>query len=155
MNLRTLFLKNLIAVFALGFCFPALAAYNAPAGPTAKSNATKKPADKAEPKIPGFTIKRDNGGFLGLEIDDNTNFKLSFYDANKKPVAPDVARAALRWHQSFKIYDQRTVLNPSGDGKSMTSSYVVRRPWNFKLYIFLFVEGNETAVEHYIVDFQL
>ena len=52
--------------------------------------------DDAPGKIAGIEIARPNGGFLGLQIVNN-NFVLSFYDAKKKKIPPDVARAALRW----------------------------------------------------------
>ena len=64
-------------------------------------------------KIPGMEISRGAKGFMGLEL-VNGNFKLSFYDEKKKPIAPDVTRAALRWDVKYQPTPERTVLNPDG-----------------------------------------
>ncbi|ACB74989.1 hypothetical protein [Opitutus terrae] len=119
----------------------------------AAAPAGKPAADKTaeEPQIAGVEIPRPNGAFLGLEIVRN-NFVLSFYDANKEKVAPDVARATMRWPVKYQPTDERTVLNPGGDGTSLTSPKVVRPPHNFRVFIALFVEGNDSAVETYSVD---
>ena len=86
--------------------------------PAAKAVVKKEP----EPIIPGLTIPRGNGTFLGLEVAGG-NFKLSFYDKKKKPVAPDVSRATARWPNLKSVTGpNRTVLIQSGavrraDGK--------------------------------------
>ena len=41
-------------------------------------------------------IARPNGTFLGIRVVDNV-WRLTFYDKKRKPMAPDVNRAALRW----------------------------------------------------------
>ena len=116
--------------------------------------AAKKPAPKIEeePKIDGVTIPRSQGGFLGLSVDNGT-FKLSFYDENKKAVAADVTRATARWNASHKIGDDRTVLNPGPDGKSLIGGKPVRPPFVFKVFLTLLKgEGEEAAaVENYTV----
>lgn len=116
----------------------------------------KEEPKKEEPmgKIEGQEIKRGSG-YLGLELVSGT-FKLSFYDAKKKPVAADVARAALRWPVAYRELDERTILNRSADGKSLTSPKVVKPPHNFKLFITLIPgEGaEETGTETLVVDFR-
>ena len=123
-----------------------------PAAP-AKDGA-KKPAPKIEeePKIDGVTIPRSQGGFLGLSVDNGT-FKLAFYDEKKKAVAADVTRATARWNASHKIGDERTVLNPGPDGKSLIGGKPVRPPFVFKVFLTLLKgEGDEAvAVENYTV----
>jgi hypothetical protein len=143
---------------------PAPAPSPAPTGgdATAKKNASKTgatdtkkaPAKKKEDPpatIDGVAITRPNGGFLGLQILNN-NFVLTFYDAKKKKVAPDVARAALRWPVKYQPGPERTVLNPSG-GFALASAKDVRPPFTFKVFISLFVEGKDDPVESYTVDY--
>src|SRR5476651_1387753 len=65
----------------------------------AKAAAKKAPppAKKKEEPVPvvaGLAITRATGGFIGLQV-VNSNFVLTFYDAKKKKIAPDVVRAAL------------------------------------------------------------
>lgn len=109
-------------------------------------------AGKEQPPIAGLEISRPTGGFLGLQL-LNGNFVLSFYDADRQPKPIDVARAALRWPVKYQPNDERVVLNPGGDGVSLTSPKVIRPPHNFRLYIALFVEGNDDPVETHTVQF--
>jgi len=139
----------------------------APAGSATKAatpaaGAAKAPAKKAEavPKIEGMEIARGAKGFLGLQLVGGT-FKLSFYDMKKKPVAPDVARAMLRWDPKGKVGQERLVLNR--DGMALSSPRPVRPPYVFKLFITLIPEGAATgdgaeaaapAGETIVVDFK-
>ena len=121
-----------------------------------KADAKAKKKEEPPAKIAGMEISRGAKGFLGLELVEGT-FKLSFYDAKKKPMAPDVARAALRWDVKYKVGPERSVLNPSGDGKSLGSPKTVRPPYAFKLFITLLkeaAEGDEGAGESFTVDFR-
>jgi hypothetical protein len=115
----------------------------------------KKPTPTPEPmgKIDGMTIARGSG-YLGLAVVEG-NFKLTFYNARKNPVAPDVSRAALRWPVTYKLGEERAVLNLAADGKSLTTGKFVRPPLTFKLYITLLTEGaDESAGESFVVDFR-
>ena len=125
----------------------------APAGPKAATPATPASKDEA-PKIEGQEIKRGDR-YLGIAVVGG-NFKLTFYDSKKKPMAPEVARAALRWRASYQPADERAVLTPAGDGKSLSSAKVVKPPLSFKLYIVLIpAEGSEeSASESYQIDFR-
>lgn len=118
-------------------------------GATAKGAAKK---DEPPPKIEGMEIARSAGGFLGLQVVGG-NFKLAFYDKDKKPVAPNVGRAVLRWTPNYKPGNEVYVLG-AGDGKSLTAEKTVRPPYSFKLFMSLFVEGKEDPVESYVVDFR-
>lgn len=124
---------------------------------TAKAAKGDEKAKKEEPpaKIDGIEIPRGEKGYLGIQI-VNSTFKLSFYDAKKKPIAPDVARAALRWDPKYKVGEERVILNP--DEKSLTSPKNIRPPYNFKLFITLFkapAEGADpVATENYTIDFR-
>ena len=125
-------------------------------GTTAKpaDKAVPKPAPKAEePKIPGTTINRANGTFLGLEVVGG-NFKLTFYDKKKKAVPPDVTRVSARWPNPRAPGDNRTMLNPSGT--ALVGSKPVLPPFTFNVYLtFLQGEGDaEAATESYVVPFR-
>ena len=126
----------------------------APAAP-AKTTPAKKDEKKKEelPKIPGMTIARPNGTFLGLEVVGG-NFKLSFYDKKKKAMTVDVTRATARWPNPRAPGDNRTVLNVSGT--ALVGQKPVVPPFTFNVYLTLLVgEGEEAkAVENYTVAFK-
>jgi hypothetical protein len=125
-----------------------------PATPAPKKD-DKKMGDakkKEEPpaKIEGIEIARGTG-FMGIQLVGGT-FKLSFYDAKKKPVAPDVTRASLSWKVRYQSLPERTVLNP--DGNALTSAKVVKPPYSFSLAITLIKgDGDAAATENFAVDF--
>lgn len=128
---------------------PAEPAQPAPRKDDRKKDDTKK---KEEPpaKIEGIEIPRGDG-FMGIQLVGGT-FKLSFYDAKKKPVAPDVTRASLRWKVRYQSLPEQTVLNP--DGNALTSAKVVKPPYTFSLSITLIKgEGDTAATENFTVDF--
>jgi hypothetical protein len=88
------------------------------------------------------------------------NFRLSFYNDKKKPVAPDVGRAVLRWDPKYKLGMERAVLTPGGGPNLLTSPKFVRPPYNFKLTIVLLGadadgEGEgEPVGETHVIDFR-
>lgn len=127
------------------------AAIVAPGKPGAKAKVEAKKEE--EPKIPGTIITRANGTFLGLEVVGG-NFKLSFYDAKKKPMAADVTRASARWPNPRSPGDNRTVLNPSGG--ALVGNKPVIAPYNFTVFITLLQgDGDEAkAVETLSVPFR-
>ena len=126
------------------------------AGTKAADKAGKEKKEEPPPKIEGMEIARGGDkGFLGVQI-VNATFKINFYDAKKKPMAPDVARAALRWDPKYKIGEERVILNPAE--KALTSPRNIRPPYNFKLFITFFkepAEGADAVVsENYTIDFR-
>jgi hypothetical protein len=126
----------------------------AKAGATAKKGDPKAPVAAEEKKeIPGIKLKRANGTFLGLELEDG-KYKLSFYNEKEEPVAPDIVRASARWNPVNKVGDQRTVLNPAPDGKSLKGAIFVQPPYAFKLFLTLLNEEG-AAVETFTIDFHL
>lgn len=135
-----------------GLCLLAIGVVQLLGAAPAKSPAAKTKPAEAEGKIEGLTIARADG-FLGLQLSAENRFVLGFYDTKKKPVAPNIARAALRWSVHYQPQDERTVLNPSGDGFTLTSEKFVRPPRRFKLFISLYGEGSDQALESYVVDF--
>ena len=123
-----------------------------PNQPAAKADAKKDAKKKDEMgKIEGIEIAR-GGGFMGIQLVSGT-FKLTFYNAKKKPVAPDVDRAALRWKVTYQSLPENTVLNPDG-GSSLSSGKIVKPPYTFPLSITLIKgEGDAAATESFNVEF--
>lgn len=141
-----------LLLFSLGLTLNAAAA-NAPKGEPGGKGAAK---EEEEPKIEGMEIARGAKGFLGLQI-LNGNFKLNFYDPEKEPVAPDVARALFRWDPKYRAREERVVLNPGGGPNSLTSERFIRPPYNFRLVMVLLKEtagGDETATETIVINFR-
>ena len=132
------------------------------AAPKDAKQDAKKDAKKKEDeigKIDGIEIARSGNRYLGIQIVGG-NFKLNFYDEKKKPVAPDVARAVLRWDPKYKLGMERVVLTPGGGANSLTSEKFIRPPYNFKLTIVLLGEaadssdGAEPGGETHVIDFR-
>jgi hypothetical protein len=137
---------------------PAAKAGAKPATPPAAKTDPAKPAPKADAKkkademgtITGVEIPRGDG-FMGIELVSGT-FKLSFYNAKKKPIAPDVDRAALKWTVKTQSLPERVVLNV--DGNALTSPKVIKPPYTFSLAITLFKgEGDAATTENFSVAF--
>ena len=120
---------------------------------TAAKPAVKKP--DVVPVIPGQTVNRANGTFLGLQV-INGNFVLSFYDKKKKPMAPDVTRATARWPnlRSATTGDNRAVLNR--EGNALVGNKPVVPPLVFTLRLSLLQGDAEEAkvVESFVVAFK-
>jgi len=135
----------------LGICL--LLAVGVRAQTAAPANGPAKAEE--EPKIAGQTIPRDSGGYLGLQLVNNT-FKLSFYNEKKKPVPADRAMGTARWLVKYnRAGEERAVLNLSADGLSLVADKNVRAPYSFKLYLSLYAEATPEAqaVENFILDF--
>lgn len=152
-------MKTLAALVAFLFAVGLMQAQSPAPAPAAPGAAAKAPAKKEvkkeekkeeEPKIPGTTIVRPNGTFLGLEVEGG-KFKLSFYDKKKKAMAVDVTRATARWPNPRGPGDNRTVLNPAG--KALIGAKPVLPPFTFNVYLTLLQgDGDEAkAVENYVV----
>jgi len=150
MKIATLLLASIGLSLSLA-AQPAPPAKGGAAGQKAKKEA------KEEAKIEGIEVARPGGGFLGVQIVGGA-FKMNFYDAEKKPTPPDVARAVLRWDPKYKVGQERIVLNPGGSNV-LTAPRAIRPPYNFKLFIVLLkdpaAEGAEApAGESYVIDFR-
>ncbi len=136
------------------------AAKDAKAAKAAK-DAIKKKEDEIG-TIEGITIPRSENRFLGIQLVEG-KFKLTFYNNKKKPVAPDVSRAVVRWDPKYKVGLERTVLTASGP-HALTSDKFVRPPYNFKLTIVLLRDtpdipppaesATEPVGETHVIDFR-
>lgn len=147
----------MLAAFSFAQSTPARPAEKAKTG-AAKSGAKAGENKKEEPpaKIEGIEIARGGEkGFLGVQVVEG-KFRLNFYDAQKKPVAPDVLRAALRWDPKYKLGQERVVLT-AGPENALGAERFIRPPYNFKLFIVLLKDGGEgesPANEVYTIDFR-
>lgn len=154
MKTNTSLIKTVLVAALLAAAVPLMADEGSsgaatPSPADAAGSAAKK---KAEPKIEGFAIQRAKGGYLGLAIEGN-NFKLTFYDDKKLPVAADVSRALLRWPVNYSKADETAILMPAGDGMALTSSKTIRPPHSFRLYMTLVVDGTDQPPESYVVEY--
>ncbi|MDD2765623.1 MAG: hypothetical protein PHE83_16800 [Opitutaceae bacterium] len=155
-------LKSLLVAATLGAVAVAGAesapAKPAPGTPSAKKTEPTKPDPKKQAEeemgtIPGTTIARANGTFLGLTLEGG-RFRLSFYNEKKKPVPGDALRATARWNPSQKTGSEFTVLNPSGDKMSLMGGKFVQPPYNYKVYFTLILDESGGNNETYVIDFR-
>jgi len=116
--------------------------------------AADKPAQDADEKegtVSGLAIQRAQG-WIGIELDGNT-FKMTFYDAKKKPTPADASSAVLWWPVHYQPNPERTELTPTGDSSVLASSYSVKPPHTFILHVTLLFAGKPDAAESYVVNF--
>jgi hypothetical protein len=130
-------------------------AQTAPATKDAKKAAPAAGAKKEEKmgKIEGLEIAR-GAGFIGLQI-TNGVFKLTVYDAKKKPVAADFTKVALRWTPVGLKNPERALLAPSGGVGVFSSDKIVKPPHQFRLFVTLIKgDGDDAPVENLTVEFK-
>lgn len=161
MKLNAALAKTVLMAASIGMVIPIVAAPPKP-GTKDKPATTPQPStppktDKAAPaapkeevKIPGYVKPRAKGGFISLVVESG-KFTLTFWDADKKQVPVDVARASARWDQKNRVSQGRTVLNPAGDSLSLVSAGYAPPPYVFKLFITLLNEEG-AGVENYTFD---
>ena len=99
------------------------------------------PPEAVEYELPttGKNIPRKDGGWLNVEF-PGPSMTVKFFDAEKKPVAPNVVRASARFRYAYKSDMNRTVLNRDGD--ALVSPGNVQPPHNFLVTLTL-VPGGE------------
>jgi hypothetical protein len=145
MKPHVMFVKALLLAACFSVTGPLLAQDSyGPKPDQSAPDASNKPA--GDSKIPGLVLSRSNGGFLGLEVDPNSNtFKLSFYDEKKKPVAPDVATATISWYFNNTGTERLLYgLDLGGDGKCLVSPRVIIRPLPLRARILLFSSASDS-----------
>ncbi len=101
--------------------------------------------------LPGSVVPHGDG-WLSLSLSGGT-FRLGCYDANKQPIDMPFARATARWNSTLRTSEQRLVLNPSGDGKTLKGNRPVKPPYVFKVYLTL-INADDTVGASYVVDFR-
>jgi hypothetical protein len=146
MKLNAALAKSLLMAASIGMVVPMLG--QTATKPVQPAPASGKPEKK--PEIEGLEFPRAAGGFIGVTV-DGTRFVMKFYDAEKKPVPGDVARATARWNPLNKIGEVRSVLNPDDAGKSLVSTPVVRPPLVFKVY-FTLLDAEGKALDSFVAD---
>jgi len=146
MKINAALAKSLLLVSSFGLALPILAKPPVKPAPAKQEETAKAEGDEAEPTIPGVSAKRANGGYVGVTVDAN-GFTVSFYDSKKKQVDCDVAQAAIRWRPSYTVVEERRMLNPSGDGKTLPSASV-RAPYNFRFRLIL-LDAAGAAVDSF------
>ncbi len=93
----------------------------------------------------GVNLERQNGGWINVQT-SGAQMVVRFFEAEKKPVSPDVMRATARFRYAAKSNIARTVLNREGD--TLVSPNNVRPPHNFFVTLTLLRGGDEaTATE--------
>jgi hypothetical protein len=146
MKLNAALAKSLLMAASIGMVVPLIAqTYTKPVKPAPAPAPVEKPAE-----IAGLEIPRAAGGFIGVTV-EGVRLVVKFYDADKKPVAVDVARATARWNPINKTGEVRSVLNPSSDGQSLGSTPVLQPPHVFKVYLTL-LNAKGDAVESFVAD---
>jgi hypothetical protein len=134
-------MKHLVFLIFAGLLLSSACGFAAPAAAA---------DDEKEGTISGLPIQRPQGGWLGIEIKDNS-FVLTFYNAKKKPTPADKTGAVLRWAVHYQPNDERTELTPTADPAVLSSQYPVKPPHSFILHITLLSDSKD--VETYVVNF--
>jgi len=147
--------SRLVFLFLVTLGSASLLAQPAPRSPGQKgaSPAKQEEKKKEEPKIEGTVLNRPDGTFLGLTLQEG-KYKLSFYDKEKKPMPVNVLRATARWPNMHGPGQNRTVLNPAGDGTYLLGAQFVRGPHSFRLFLTLIAQENAESGESYSLDFR-
>lgn len=148
MKFNSALTKSLLMAASIGMIVPS-AAQTLPK-PATPAKPSTVPTEEEPAKIDGLEIARKAGGFIGVEI-EGVRLVVKFYDADKKPIEANVARAAARWNPVNKTGEVRSVLNLAGDGKSLVSTPVLQPPHVFNVYLTLIAEDG-TAVETFVVN---
>lgn len=113
-------------------------------GQTTPSAKPAAPAAKEEEiTIPGVTLTRPDGRFLGVET-AGVVMKITFYNAKKKAEAADVVRISARWSDSQPRF---TVLLPSAP-ETLVSPAVLKRPFNYIVYLALVGADDKVKETH-------
>jgi hypothetical protein len=99
----------------------------------------------------GVNIARQKGDWLNVEA-SGARFVVKFFDAEKKPVAPDVERATARFRYAAKSDVNRGVLNR--EGEALVSPGNVRPPHNFLVTLTLLRGEAESAAATEVYNFK-
>lgn len=110
--------------------------------------------ERPEARMEGVLIPRGEKGFLALRI-AGAGFELRFFSTERRPLAPDVPRAVVRFTPAGrKTGPESHPLERSVDGKALQSARTVRPPHTFRATVLLFAAGAEQPHETYTADFR-
>jgi hypothetical protein len=110
-----------------------------------------KPVEKKVEKegvIEGIAVARPDGRWLGITTTGN-QFKVTFYNQNKKPEPADAVRGTARWNHPRKIVDVNTVLNPAG-ANALATPTVLKPPYVYTVR-FVLIGADDKVKETYAV----
>jgi hypothetical protein len=113
---------------------------------TAQSSPT---TSSSEPKFElpetGKNVAREKGGWLNAEA-SGTRLVINFFDAEKKPMPPDVVRGFVRFRSPGKNNEDAPLFL---ERETLTTPATVRPPHNFLVILSLFTgEGEDSAESH-------
>ena len=109
------------------------------------------PKPAAEPKLPGAVMRRADGRFLNLKIEDH-HFVVVLLDEKKRPEPADLQNGIAKY-RSPAIKERRAVFAVSDDGQTLMASQVIRSPYAFKVNLVLYKTGHPEQAETYVTDF--
>lgn len=136
MNLRNKCL--FIALIAL-----AGMAATAPASPSTPKSTDKPPAYEL-PKS-GVNQARPAGGWINVEA-QGTRLTVRFFDMDKKPAAPDVARGLVRLKYASKNPAHTVLVR---EVNLLATPATIRPPHNYLVILSLFAGDGDEAAESY------
>ncbi|GAB1488084.1 hypothetical protein MASR2M8_05270 [Opitutaceae bacterium] len=134
--------KSVLMAASIGLVIPVMAQ---PAIRPAAARQGPAKEEEEEGVIDGIAIARPDGRWLGVTV-EGLNLKVTFYDKKKMPEAIDVLRGNARWRLPTIAQQERAVLNPGPDGKSLIGNRPLRKPWTYPVAIVL-VNASEEVVE--------
>jgi len=141
-----------VVMASLGLSADSYGSYGKSASSENKDSA--KESSKESTAIPGIVIERKSTqGYLGLELVD-FKYKLTFYGEDKKPLKADFPRALFRWSKVNGSGSERYMLSAGSKHSVLTSPRNVHPPYNFRLFIVLLDDEQETESETYVVWFR-
>jgi hypothetical protein len=124
-----------------------LAAFLSLAATKPASSTAKKDPQEPVYELPktGVNRERPQGGWINVGP-QGTRLVVKFFDKEKKPMAPDVARGLVRVKYSSKSPEQ-AVLTQAGD--TLATPATIRPPHNYLVILSLFVGDGSEASESY------
>lgn len=124
-----------------------LLAFGLPDHGNAASGSAKRREQLEAEDLPtsGPNLARPNGGWINAQM-VGTRLILRFFDGDKRPLEPNVARGFALFRYSSKN-PERATLHREGD--TLASTATVRPPHNFLVLLRLFNESSEQPIESY------
>jgi hypothetical protein len=117
----------------------------------ASTPASKAPGQKKVYELPktGVNQQRSTSGWLNVEATGRV-MVLKFFDKEKKPIPPDVARGFAQFRYSSRN-PERAPLNREGD--TLATPAKLKPPHNFLVIITLFADESPEATETYTIKY--
>ena len=108
-----------------------------------------------EVELEGVLIQRPDGNFMKFLLKGNQIY-CNFFDAEMKPVDPDVDRVAVRVERTQpRVRKQFAVAIPYEGVKGLRAPVFIQPPHIFRAYLSLMREGIDDPVEFYFVQYPM